>query len=208
MLGCIERFWLERGCIVWLQQNHQGYESLGNTCGQPRVLRPMKSAKLRVQRGYRRQSNYKSDVFPMLANNCLKHEFLVSKTNTDWVTDITYIRIQEGWLFLAVVLDFFSRSVIGWSMSARINTKFSLNALPWHAGGERTTCVAVHSDQSCRYTSYDRRNILKANGLKAGMSRRGHRHDNACAESFLRFSKRSVSDTEFTRQKNCKKWCV
>ena len=159
---------------------------LGETCGRNRVLRLMKSAQISAQRGYKRRASYKSGELSMVAKNHLNREFSVSKPNVVWVTDITYIRTQEGWLFLAVVLDLFSRSVIGWSMSDRINTDLALNALTmacWrrrdHAG------VMVHSDQGCQYTSYDWRSMLKANGLKASMSRRGNCHDNACAESFF-----------------------
>jgi putative transposase len=103
----------------------------------------------------------------METENHLNREFSVSKPNLAWVTDITYIRTQEGWLFLAVVLDLYSRSVIGWSMSERINTDLALGALTmacWrrkhHAG------VVVHSDQGCQYTSHEWPVCSKRMGLR------------------------------------------
>jgi putative transposase len=151
----------------------------------------MKGASISAQRGYKRRASYKSVEISMVAENHLNREFSVPKPNLAWVTDITYIRTHEGWLFLAVVLDLYSRSVIGWSMSDRINTDLALGALTmacWrrrdHAG------VVVHSDQGCQYTSYEWRSMLKANGLKASMSRRGNCHDNACAESFFSLLKK------------------
>jgi len=146
----------------------------------------MKGAGIIAQRGYKRRTSYKAGELSMVAENLLNRKFSGSKPNLAWVIDITYIRTQEGWLFLAVVLDLYSSSVIGWSMSDRINTDLALGALTMaccrhrdHAG------VVVHSDQGWRYTSYEWRSMLKANGLKASMSRRGNCHDNACAESFF-----------------------
>ena len=103
-----------------------------------------------------------------------------------WVTDITYIRTHEGWLYLAVVLDLFSRRVIGWSMQARITKELALDALlmaVWRRNPQST--VMVHSDQGSQYTSHDWPAFLKEHGLKGSMSRRGNCHDNAVAESFF-----------------------
>ena len=108
-----------------------------------------------------------------------------------WVTDITYIRTHEGWLYLAVVLDLFSRRVIGWSMQARITKELALDALlmaVWRRNPQST--VMVHSDQGSQYTSHDWQAFLKEHGLKGSMSRRGNFHDNAVAESFFQLLKR------------------
>jgi len=102
------------------------------------------------------------------------------------VTDITYVRTYEGWLFVAVVIDLFFRQVAGWSMSERINTDLPLDAATmacWRRNPKER--VIVHSDQGCQYTSYDWRSMLKANNLAASMSRKGNCWDNACAESFF-----------------------
>ena len=106
-------------------------------------------------------------------------------------SDITYIRTHEGWLYLAVVLDLFSRQVIGWSMRSRIDSELAINALLM-AVWRRTpkTPVTVHSDQGSQYRSHDWQNFLNAHGLVPSMSRRGNCHDNAVAESFFQLLKR------------------
>ena len=173
---------------------------MGETCGRNRILRLMKGAGIIAQRGYKRRTSYKAGELSMVAENLLNRKFSGSKPNLAWVIDITYIRTQEGWLFLAVVLDLYSSSVIGWSMSDRINTDLALGALTMaccrhrdHAG------VVVHSDQGWRYTSYEWRSMLKTNGLKACMSRRGNCHDNACAESFFSLLKKNGLDATHTQ---------
>jgi putative transposase len=107
------------------------------------------------------------------------------------VTDITYIRTHEGWLYLAVVLDLFSRQLIGWSMRSRIDSELAINALlmaVWRRSPKAP--VIVHSDQGCQYSSHDWQAFLKAHGLVPSMSRRGNCYDNAVAESFFQLLKR------------------
>ena len=108
-----------------------------------------------------------------------------------WVTDITHIRTHEGWLYLAVVVDLFSRKVVGWSMQSRITKELVLNALlmaVWRRNPQSK--VMVHSDQGSQYTSHDWQSFLKDNNLEGSMSRKGNCHDNAVAESFFQLLKR------------------
>lgn len=108
-----------------------------------------------------------------------------------WVTDITYIITHEGWLYLAVVLDLFSRQVVGWSMNSRMDRELAINALlmaVWRRNP--TSPVIVHSDQGSQYSSHDWQAFLKANNLEASMSRRGNCYDNTVAESFFQLLKR------------------
>lgn len=107
------------------------------------------------------------------------------------MTDITYIRTHEGWLFLAAVIDLFSRQVVGWSMQPRMDRELALNALlmaVWRR--QPKEMVTVHSDQGSQFSSYDWQDFLKAHNLRASMSRRGNCHDNAVAESFFQLLKR------------------
>jgi putative transposase len=118
-------------------------------------------------------------------------EFNVSQPNLVWVTDITYIRTHEGWLYLAVVLDLFSRQIVGWSMQPRIDRELALNALLMAVWRRRPTNeVMVHSDQGSQFASYDWQDFLKEHALVPSMSRRGNCHDNAVAESFFQLLKR------------------
>ncbi len=107
------------------------------------------------------------------------------------MTDITYIRTHEGWLYLAVVLDLFSRQVVGWSMQPRIDRELAIGALLMAVWRRRPTGeVLVHSDQGSQFSSYDWQDFLKEHKLKPSMSRRGNCHDNAVAESFFQLLKR------------------
>ena len=102
-----------------------------------------------------------------------------------------YIRTHEGWLYLAVVIDLFSRLVVGWSMKSRITTDLVLDALLmalWRRKPQNK--VLIHSDQGSQYTSHEWQTFLKQHNLECSMSRRGNCHDNAVAESFFQLLKR------------------
>ena len=108
-----------------------------------------------------------------------------------WVTDITYIKTHEGWLYLAVVIDLYSRRVIGWSMQSRMQMDLVLSALlmaVWRRKPKKR--VIIHSDQGSQFTSHEWQKFLKAHNLEASMSRRGNCYDNAVAESFFQLLKR------------------
>lgn len=123
--------------------------------------------------------------------NVLQRQFHPEAPNESWVTDITHIRTHEGWLYLAVVVDLFSRRVSGWSMQPRITKELLLDALLralWRRNPKSQ--VLVHSDQGSQYSSHDWSAFLKAHGLQGSMSRRGNCHDNAVAESFFQLLKR------------------
>ena len=102
-----------------------------------------------------------------------------------------YVRTHEGWLYLAVVIDLFSRLVVGWSMKSRITTDLVLDALLmalWRRNPKNK--VLIHSDQGSQYTSHEWQTFLKHHNLESSMSRRGNCHDNAVAESFFQLLKR------------------
>jgi len=120
------------------------------------------------------------------APDLLQRQFKVKKNNQAWVTDTTFIPTREGWLYLAVVLDLFSRQVIGWAMSTRNNTQLVQDALTmsiWRRGD--ISNIIVHSDQGSTYASKDYQQQLKDNQLRCSMSRKGECLDNAVAESFF-----------------------
>ena len=121
-----------------------------------------------------------------VAANVLDRQFTVPAPNLTWVTDITYIWTREGWLYLAVILDLFSRRVVGWSMSASISRQLTLDALT-AALRQRTPPPGLlhHSDRGSQYASGDYQALLAAHGLVGSMSRRGNCWDNAVAESFF-----------------------
>lgn len=191
LLGFIKQSWLESGCVYGYRKVHKDMLALGEQCGKHRVWRLMKQAHVQSQRGYKRKNQYKGGHPSLVAPNTLQRKFNVSAPNKVWVTDITYIRTYEGWLYLGVVIDLFSRQVVGWSMGSRINTDLVLNAITMACWRRRPKeNVLVHSDQGCQYTSDDWRSMLESNNLTLSMSRKGNCHDNACAESFFQLLKR------------------
>ena len=152
----------------------------------------MRSCGWRAQVGYgrRRPGSYGGAAHNVVAN-ILDRQFDVAAPNLVWVTDITYIRTHEGWLYLAVVVDLFSRQVVGWSMDSRMNKDLVLQALlaaVWRRKPKQP--IMVHSDQGSQFTSYEYAAFLANHNLQPSMSRRGNCHDNAVAESFFQLLKR------------------
>ena len=153
--------------------------------GENRVARLMRLAKLKANLGYKRRY-FKPSAPPVISENHVQQQFVVAEPDNTWVTDITYIKTYEGWLYLAVVVDLFSRKVIGWSMQPTMKREIVIKAIlmaVWRR--QPKSRVVVHSDQGSQYTSEDYQAFLKANNLTSSMSRRGHCLDNAVAESFL-----------------------
>ena len=131
------------------------------------------------------------DAYAVVASNTLDRQFEVDAPDKVWVTDITYIRTLEGWLYLAVVIDLFSRRVVGWSAQPRMTTDLALQALlaaVWRRKPKAK--VTIHSDQGSQFTSREWQQFLSQHNLDASMSRRGNCHDNAVAESFFQLLKR------------------
>ena len=128
------------------------------------------------------QSNHRRPVAP----NVLAREFTVAAPNRVWVGDITYVWTAEGWLYLAIVIDLFSRIVVGWSMSTRITDELTLSALRMAFRKRRPAAgLLFHSDRGSQYTSNDYRQFMINHQITASMSRRGNCWDNAVSESFF-----------------------
>jgi len=126
-------------------------------------------------------SNHRRPVAP----NLLSREFSAAEPNRVWVGDITFIWTREGWLYLAVLIDLYSRMVVGWSMSSRVTDDLTVAALKMALAARRPPAGLIHhSDQGSQYTSAAYRQLLKDHNITASMSRRGDCWDNAVAESF------------------------
>jgi transposase InsO family protein len=125
--------------------------------------------------------------------NVLDRGFHVEAPNRVWATDITYVRTWEGWLYLAVVIDLFSRRVVGWSMQNHLRTDLVLSALTM-AVGQRLPDPGLlsHSDRGSQYTSDDYQRALREHGITCSMSGRGNCWDNAVVESFFGILKREL----------------
>ncbi|HHO8493761.1 IS3 family transposase [Klebsiella pneumoniae] len=190
LTGQIKQFWLESGCVYGYRKIHVDLRDSGQQCGVNRVWRLMKRVGIKAQVGYRSPRARKGEA-SIVSPNKLQRQFNPDAPDERWVTDITYIRTHEGWLYLAVVVDLFSRKIIGWSTQSRMTKDIVLNALlmaVWRRNPQ--TKVLVHSDQGSQYTSHEWQSFLKSHGLEGSMSRRGNCHDNAVAESFFQLLKR------------------
>jgi putative transposase len=156
----------------------------GETCSKHRVARLMRLNGLRALHGYRtrRWSVGKPSV---LIPNVLQRQFTVTRRNKAWVTDITYIRTWQGWLYLAVVMDLFSRKVIGWAAGPTIHRELVPNAVLMAVRRRRPRGTIIHSDQGTQFGSDAWRRFCRTNRLEPSMSRKGNCWDNAVAESFF-----------------------
>ncbi len=140
------------------------------------------------------------------ASNILNREFESGSPNQKWVSDFTYIRTTEGWLYLCVIIDLFSRKVVGWSTSKQIDTDLLLSSF-WQAMDERKPKEGLifHSDRGVQYCANRFKNVLKSRGITQSMSRKGNCWDNACAESFFKSLKGEwLLDVKFKTRKEAK----
>lgn len=161
-------------------------ESLIHKVGRNRIRRLMKVSNLVAKQRRRFVVTTKSDHDDPVAPNVLNREFQPPCPNHSWVGDITYLPTCDGFLYLATIIDLYSRKVIGWSISERMTKQLVLDAFGAAVG--RRACapgVLFHSDRGSQYTSADYRKILRAHGIQSSMSRRGNCWDNAVAESFF-----------------------
>ncbi len=163
----------------------------GRSCGRHRVARLMRQGGLQgiPRRRFRRTTTSKHNQ--PVSPNLLKQDFTAKAPNQRWVSDITYVRTSEGWLYVAVILDLYSRKVVGWATSTRLRRDLVLEALRM-AVGQRclSTGLIHHSDRGSQYASHESQNLLKAQGIACSMSGAGNCFDNAVAESFFAIIKR------------------
>jgi transposase InsO family protein len=149
----------------------------------------------RVRRRFRTTTDSKHK-FP-LAPNLLKRNFSADGPDQSWVTDITFLWTRQGWLYLAVILDLFSRRVVGWATSQNVDRPLALAALDMAVIHRRPVSGLMHhSDRGSTYASDDYRKALKARGFECSMSRKGDCWDNAVAESFFSSLKREMEDID------------
>ncbi len=165
---------------------HHDLLGLGERCAENTVARLMQAEGLRAQIGHKHRPGRHGTKPSIVAANQLEQKLDVAEPDQVWVTDITYIRTYEGWLYLAVVIDLYARKVVGWSMNSRMRSSLVLDALlmaVWRRKPKGK--VMIHSDRGSQFTSQLWQDFLKDHYLEARMSRRGNCYDNAVAESFF-----------------------
>ena len=176
---------------------HADLRAKGRRVGKKRVERLMRKNGLAAQRKRRFRRTTDSNHDGPIAPNVLERQFVQEAPNTVWVTDVTYIFTAEGWLYLAVMLDLFSRRVVGWATSDTNDRFLALDALYRSLRARRPqTGLVHHSDRGSPYASEDYRDALRDRGITASMSRTGDCWDNAVAESFFATLKGELVDHE------------
>lgn len=165
----------------------------GVRCSLARVERLMRENNITPPRKSKFKKTTDSDHPHAIAPNILGRDFTSPSPNRRWSTDITYVWTMEGWLYLAVVMDLFSRRIVGWSMSNRLTRSLALSALEMALGRRNPDGELLHhSDRGSQYASNDYQAELRRRGIACSMSRRGNCWDNAVVESFFSTLKREL----------------
>ena len=158
----------------------------GLPCSRKTVAASMRRQGLRARAARRFKATTNSRHSLPVADNLLRQDFTAAVPNQKWVGDITYLYTEEGWLYLAVIIDLYSRRVIGWAMSERMTAELACDALRmalWRR--KQPQGVIVHTDRGSQYCSAAYQELMRAHQLRCSMSAKGNCHDNACAESFF-----------------------
>lgn len=184
------------GKVVSLFKKHHGrygakrltddLHDLGEKCGKNRVAKRMLhlGLKAKAKKKFKVTTDSKHNL--PIAPNVLNRDFIATAPNQKWVADISYLWTDEGWMYLAVVIDLYSRAVIGWSIQPTMTKQLICDAFImalWRRGFPKN--VLFHSDRGSQYCSYEYQGMLKENGFISSMSRKGNCWDNAVAESFF-----------------------
>lgn len=169
------------GCPRMFEQlRHEGY-----TCSYNTVEKLMRQNEIRPKQRRKFKSTTDSKHDLPIAPNILNREFTVEEPDKVWVSDITYIETGQGWLYLCVFIDLFSRAIVGWSMSKNMTADIVVSAFEMGVAKQGRAPIMAHSDRGSQYASNDFRNLLLANDTIQSMSRKGNCWDNAVAESFF-----------------------
>lgn len=166
---------------TWRALNAGGYQ-----CGRNRVGRLRRVHGIEARRMRRFRSGYANRQTEGIAPNYLQRNFQVQSADRVWVGDATFIATREGWLYLAVLLDLYSRKVVGWAMGSQLNRQLVIDALMMAIQQRRPAAGLIHhTDQGVVYATSAYRAVMAEHAMLASMSRKGNCHDNAVAESFF-----------------------
>lgn len=158
----------------------------GEPCGRTKAATLMQLANISAKQKKKFKATTDSKHKLPVAQNLLKRNFTASQADSVYCSDITYVWTAEGWLYLAVVIDLYSRKVVGWSLNSRMTKKLVVNALQMAIWRRRPLPGLIfHSDRGSQYCSHDFQKLLKKNQMQSSMSRKGDCWDNSVAESFF-----------------------
>jgi transposase InsO family protein len=199
----------ERQHKEWTEQVKEVYDQSRGLYGSPKIANKLRQQgvdisertvtrimkkqqwRSRTVKKYKATTNSKHSL--PVYDNVLNQDFTASKPNEKWVTDMTYVPTGEGWLYLASVMDLYSRKIVGWHMSDRMTKELVLQALKQAHGRQQPDGeVLHHSDRGSQYASYDYQKQLQIYSMIGSMSRKGNCYDNACIESFHSIIKKEL----------------
>jgi len=186
---------------VWFELRLRGI-----ICSKNRVARLMRQDELKSRRTRKFKATTNSKHKLPIAPNLINKNFVVKQPNRVWVSDITYLWTWEGWMYLAVIIDLYSRQVVGWAMSTRINKELVLSAIIQAIGRRKPNLGLIfHSDRGSQYASYEVRKLLQKYQILQSMSNKGDCFDNAVSEAFFATLKLELVYPDFfeTRLEAC-----
>jgi putative transposase len=182
----IKRVHKESGGTYGIRRIKAQLDKDGIHCGKNRVSRLMKENNVESRLKRKFKATTYSDHNFSVAPNLLQQKFTITEPNKVYVGDITYIGTDEGWLYLATVLDLFNREIVGWSIDSTMTRKLVIDAFNTAINKENPEPGLIfHSDRGVQYASYDYQDLIRENGFIQSMSAKGCCYDNACAESFF-----------------------
>ena len=191
LLGKIKRVHKASKGVYGSPRVHAELVAEGVPVGRHKIAQLMRQARLRGCPKRRYRATTQRDPSHPVADNLLKQDFTADRPNRRWAGDITYIPTRQGWLFLAVVMDLYSRRIVGWSMSRWSDRRLVVNALRMAVEARQPAGRLIHhSDRGGQYSSDDFRNELARHGIDCSMSNTGNCYDNAVVESFFGVLKR------------------
>jgi putative transposase len=185
--------WRESGKTYGSPRIYQSIKAARVPCSRSHIVRIMKESHIWAIHKRKFRATTDSEHGLPVAANLLARDFRATRPNEKWASDITYVRTNEGWLYLAVILDLFSRRVVGWSMRSDLKTNLLLEALSMAIRARKPPAGLIHhSDRGVQYASYLFQEALQKARMLCSMSRKGNCWDNAVAESFFSTLKREL----------------
>jgi len=187
----VEKAWKDSGKIYGYRKIYDDLIDMGETVSENRIARLAGLAGIQAQIGYKKKPSVYGGKPSVVVDNTLDRQFTVDAPDRAWVTDITYLRTHEGFAYLCVIIDLFSRRIVGWAVQSRQTSELAVQALLMAIWRRKPASgLLIHSDQGAQFTSREWAAFLREHNLEHSMSRRGNCHDNAVAESFFQLLKR------------------
>ena len=189
----IKQLFFDSRCTYGHRRIKKKLRKNGTKCSNDRIRRLMKQMHLVPVQSRKFKATTNSNHSLPVAPNLLNKDFTANEPCQKWVGDISYIATEKGWLYLAAIIDLFSRKVVGWALGDRMTKQLVINAMNQAISLEKPSeGLIFHSDRGSQYASYDYQDLLQEHGIRQSMSAKGDSYDNACAESFFATIKKEL----------------